>query len=137
MRRDRDETVPKIFIQDETETRPVPKFSTRPRVSVPLVSRPRRDRDSRPSLHLSNYFPIFDNTLKVGLWDYHHHQQQTNIICLRHIIEINVRLSLGFDNLLLLNAWKHHIMHITNLSWVIRAHTRNEILSRNEISLHL
>ena len=30
--------------------RQVPKFITRPRVSVPLVSRPRQDQDSRPSL---------------------------------------------------------------------------------------
>ena len=45
-RRDRDETSSKI--QYETETRP--------RVSVPLVSRPRRDRDSRPSLWSMNTF---------------------------------------------------------------------------------
>ena len=50
MRRDRDETVSKFFIRDETEMRQVIKFCMRHRVSVPLVSRPRRDRDSRPSL---------------------------------------------------------------------------------------
>ena len=39
-RQDRDKTLPKFFIWDETEMRQVPKFFTRPR----------QDRDSRPSL---------------------------------------------------------------------------------------
>ena len=39
-------TVPKFLIRDKTCS----KIFTRPRVLVPLVSRPRRDRDSRPSL---------------------------------------------------------------------------------------
>ena len=43
LRRDRDETSSKILFETET----------RPRVSVPLVLRPRLDRDSRPLLQLS------------------------------------------------------------------------------------
>ena len=55
-----DETVWKFFIQDETETRHVPKFCTRPRVLVPLVSRPRRDRDSRSSLKLTRLWKAWN-----------------------------------------------------------------------------
>jgi len=49
-RQDRNETDSIFCLWGETETRQASELWTRPRVSVLLVSRPRRDQDSRHSL---------------------------------------------------------------------------------------
>ena len=52
IRRDRDETVSKFFIRDETETRPVPKFCTRLRRDRESRYLQSRDRDETETLGL-------------------------------------------------------------------------------------